>query len=57
VSQRIIKSLEGNREITDPMAIANVFNIFFVNIGNNLASFMSSAELIKSKLTAANLNI
>jgi hypothetical protein len=38
VSQRIIKILEGNREITDPTAIANVFNNFFANIGNSLAS-------------------
>jgi hypothetical protein len=38
VSQRIIKILEGNREITDPTAITNVFNNFFANIGNSLAS-------------------
>ena len=37
-SQKFIRIVDNNNEISDPKLIANAFNKYFSNIGNNLAS-------------------
>ena len=37
-SQKFIRIVDNNNEISDPKLIANAFNKYFGNIGNNLAS-------------------
>jgi hypothetical protein len=38
------KILEGENVLTDSKSIANAFNNFFANIGNNLATSIPSVE-------------
>jgi hypothetical protein len=38
------KIIEGENVLTDSISIANAFNIFFANIGNNLATSIPSVE-------------
>jgi hypothetical protein len=54
-NQKTIQIVEDNVEITDPKIIANAFNNYFTNIGNNLANLIpkvpnSPLENLKSPL-------
>ena len=43
-SQRIIKIVDSNLEITEPKLVANAFNNYFANIGKNLESEIPSVS-------------
>ena len=43
-SQRLIKIVENNLEITEPKLVANAFNDYFANIGKNLESQIPSVS-------------
>lgn len=47
-SQKTIKLVENNVEITDPVTVANAFNKYFANVGHNLAATIP--DLQKSPL-------
>ena len=43
-NQNIYKIIQNNIEITDPRMIANAFNSYFTNIGNNLANQIPNVQ-------------
>lgn len=43
-SQRLIKIVENNVEITEPKLVANAFNDYLANIGKNLESEIPSVS-------------
>ena len=43
-SQRLIKIVDNNLEITEPKLVANAFNNYFANIGKNLESEIPSVS-------------
>ena len=43
-SNKIVKVIENGIDITDPKLVANAFNDYFANVGNNLAQQIPSIE-------------
>jgi hypothetical protein len=44
VNKKIMKIVDGENEITDPIAIANAFNDYFSNVGNILAAKIPTVQ-------------
>ena len=49
-SQKTIKLVENNVEITDPVTVANAFNKYFANVGHNLAATIPDLQKSPSGL-------
>ena len=43
-SEKVIKIVENDHEITDPTAIADAFNNYFANVGTNLAQLIPNVQ-------------
>ena len=43
-SEKVIKIVENDHEITDPTAIADAFNNYFANVATNLAQLIPNVQ-------------
>ena len=43
-SQKAVKIIKNNVELIDPLKIAEAFNIYFSNVGSNLADLIPTVQ-------------